>query len=112
MSDGDIVASFEPRAHYRGTPETLHGGIAATALDEMLVWAGILTERVMSVTATLDLKFRSPLSVSERLDVRSRIEERRGRRLVASGEIIAQGATTAEATGLLLVTEEIDELFD
>ena len=110
MRDGDVVASFEPRKDYRGLPETLHGGIAATALDEMLVWAGILTAGVMSVTGTLKLKFRAPVPVAGGVDVVSRIDEQRSRRLKASGEILRNGAVVAEATGLLLVTDNIEAL--
>lgn len=88
----------------------LHGGVAATALDEILVWAGILSHRVMSVTALLQLKFRKPASTTGSLEVRGRIDERRGRRLLASGEMLLDGAVTAEAEGLLLVTQPLEEL--
>ena len=44
--DGDeAVATFRPIAHHGGAGETLHGGLAATVLDEIMVWAGILAEK-------------------------------------------------------------------
>jgi hypothetical protein len=51
--DGTVTARFEARPEFRGALETLHGGIAATALDELLVWAGILGEGVMTVTPSI-----------------------------------------------------------
>lgn len=106
----EVRASFQPRRQYRGMPDVLHGGVAATALDEIMVWAGILTQGAMSVTATLDLKFRNPSPLEDLLNLRGRIDERRGRRMRASGELLAEGTTVAEARGLLLVTEEIGKL--
>ncbi|TDI39317.1 MAG: PaaI family thioesterase, partial [Acidobacteria bacterium] len=50
LDDGVVSARFDPREEYRGAGISLHGGVAATALDEMLVWAGILDLKVMSVT--------------------------------------------------------------
>ena len=61
LDDGVVSARFVPRKEYRGAGVILHGGVAATALDEMLVWAGILTEKVMSVTGRREIRYRKPL---------------------------------------------------
>ena len=59
--DGTTVAArFRPGAQHRGFQGVLHGGIVATALDEILAWTAILVARTMAVTATLDLKYRAP----------------------------------------------------
>ena len=62
LSDGTVEAWFSPRPAYRGFVGSLHGGIAATALDEILAWAGILNLGLISDTAPLDLRYRSPLT--------------------------------------------------
>ncbi len=111
--DDTVTASFTPRAEYRGTEGVLHGGVAAAALDELLVWAGILTHGVMSVTGTLDLRFRRPATMGQAFQVRARVDERRGRRLLASGEMIdAAEREVVTASGLFLVTAEIGERLD
>lgn len=108
-----VTATFTPRAEYRGTDGILHGGVAATALDELLVWAGILTLGVMSVTGTLDLRYRRPATMGQTFRVRARVDERRGRRLLASGEIVdAERQEVITATGLYLVTAEISDQLD
>lgn len=106
----EVEASFSPRPHYRGIPGTLHGGIAATALDDILVWAGILTEGVMSVTGTIDLRYRAPVSVDATCRLRGRVDERRGRRLVVSGELAGADGPAVSATGLYLVSHPLDQL--
>jgi hypothetical protein len=55
-----VTGSFDPRDEYRGAGDVLHGGVAATALDEISVWAGILGEGVLSVTG----RFGTPLPQS------------------------------------------------
>lgn len=110
LDDGVVSAEFDPRPHYRGAGRSLHGGIAVTALDEMLVWAGLLTERVMSVTGTMEIRFRRPVGVKEPLRVRARVDERRGRRLKLSGELLVEDEVRVEASGLYLVTATLEEL--
>jgi acyl-coenzyme A thioesterase PaaI-like protein len=110
VEDREITATFDARADLAGVIGLLHGGIAATALDEGLVWAGILLEDVLSVTGTLDLRFRRPLPVEGRLRVRARVDDRTGRRLRLSGEIEAEGRAAVSASGVYLVSATIPEL--
>lgn len=108
--DGWVSAAFSPRDDYRGARDSLHGGIAATAIDEILVWAGVLTERVVCVTGTLDLRYRRPLTVSDRIVARARVDERRGRRLRIGGHLETGGKPAVEGSGLYLVNESVDDL--
>lgn len=108
--EGWVSAWFQPRPQYRGAGDTLHGGIAATALDELLVWAGILNEGVMSVTGTLDLRYRKPLTINDRIQARAQVEERRGRRLVLTGHLLANDAVAVEGRGVYLVSETVEGL--
>jgi acyl-coenzyme A thioesterase PaaI-like protein len=88
----------------------LHGGVAATALDEMLVWAGILTEKVMTVTGKLELRYRKPLQVTDQLTVRARVDELRGKRMSASGELVVDDDVKTQASGLFLVSADLAEM--
>lgn len=108
--DGTVTARFEARPEFRGALETLHGGIAATALDELLVWAGILGEGVMTVTGTLDLRYRRPLAVGGHIQGSARVMDRQGRRLRVSGALTLDGRPAVEGTGLYLVTAEVSSL--
>ena len=111
---GDIMARFPARPDFQGIIGSLHGGIAATALDEILVWAGILQEKVLTVTAKLELRYRRPVgNLGSHILLRARVDERRGRRLNISGELDAgDGAVSVSASGLYLVSHTVAELME
>lgn len=110
LQGDDVIARFKPRDHYRGSSGVLHGGVAATAIDEILVWAGILTERVMTVTGTMELRYRKPVPMDEELVVSARVDDRSGRRLKVSGEMTAGDDRLVTGGGLYVVVAELDEL--
>ncbi len=109
LEGGVAVAAFDPSPHHVGADDVLHGGLAATVLDEIMVWAAILSHRVLCVTGTMEVRFRRPVSVSQELVVRGFVEERRGRRLRCSAELDAAGETAVTAGGLYLVSRTLDE---
>lgn len=108
MDDGEAAATFRPIEHHGGAGDTLHGGLAATVLDEIMVWAGILAHRVLTVTGTMDLRFRRPVSVKDEITVRGRVDERRGKRLRCSGEVLVDGDAAVTAEGLYLVARSFE----
>jgi acyl-coenzyme A thioesterase PaaI-like protein len=110
LEDGWVSARFTPRPDYRGAGTTLHGGVAATALDEILVWAGILQEQVLTVTGTMELRYRRPIDVGDAIVVSARVEERNGRRLEVTGELTVDGQVRVEAAGLYLVSATLEDL--
>ena len=110
LNEGVVSARFDPRAAYRGLIGTLHGGISAAAIDEIMVWAGILAEGVVSVTATMDLRYRKPMGVSETITAGARVEERRGRRLRLSGWLGLGDEVAVEGSGLYVVTEQVTDI--
>jgi acyl-coenzyme A thioesterase PaaI-like protein len=61
-----LVARFDPTGAHRGPPGFLHGGIAATVLDETMASLGWALDNVPCVTATLELKYRKPVPLDGR----------------------------------------------
>lgn len=108
--DGIVTASFEARDDHRGTPNVLHGGIAATAIDEIMVWAAILAEGVMCVTAGMELRYRRPLPVGGRILAQGWVEERSGRRLRLAGRLLAGEEPAVEANGLYVASAEVADI--
>lgn len=105
-----VTGAFEPREDYRGAGDVLHGGIAATALDEISVWAGILGEEVLTVTGKLELRFRRPVTVRDRIVARGQVQERRGRRLMIDAALETDGRVAVESSGLFVVSRDMHEL--
>lgn len=108
VRDGDtITATFMPRDDYRGFHDILHGGIVATALDEVLAWTAILVAGTMAVTAKMDMKYRNPAPADADYTLHGHLVERRGRRLVLEGSCSSGGHTIAEAKALFLATDPV-----
>jgi acyl-coenzyme A thioesterase PaaI-like protein len=107
--DSTVTAWFEPRPGYHGFRDMLHGGIVATALDEVMAWSAILIEGVMVMTGTLELRYRKPAAVDTRFRLEGEVEERRGRRLRLRGRMLDGATAVAEASGVFLVVAELGD---
>ena len=104
--EGGYAASFSPLPDHRGFDGVLHGGIVATALDEMLAWTATLEEDVFVFTGKLELRFRTPAPPDGSYRLHGFLDERRGRRLLLHGDCRTHsGEIVAEASGLYLVAE-------
>lgn len=110
--EGDTVtAPFVPRAEYAGFAGTLHGGIVATALDEISAWSAMYTHHVLVFTATLAIRYRSTADADASFLMRGTVLERRGRRIKIAGEMLHDGEIVAQSDGLFIVAEDLtDEL--
>jgi len=106
--DGDTVAAaFHPREDFRGFHGILHGGVVATALDEILAWTSILVVGFMAVTAKLELRFRNEAPADREYGLRGTLLEKRGRRLVLEADCRVGDVVIAEAKGLFLTTDPV-----
>jgi uncharacterized protein (TIGR00369 family) len=102
LDNGELAAVFTPRDEHQGYPGRLHGGIAASVLDEVIGRAVNLSNlgEVWGVTVDLSLKYRKPLPIGEPLRARGRITKDGGRFFEGTGEILLSDGTPAvEASG-------------
>jgi acyl-coenzyme A thioesterase PaaI-like protein len=106
--DSKVTATFVPRPEFSGFAGVLHGGIVATALDEIMAWTAILVEDVMVVTGKLDLRYRKPATTTSEFVMTGEILRRRGRRLEIAGRMHADDTLVAEASGIFLAVEELE----
>jgi len=101
--DGDdYVTSFGVGPEHQGWAGMIHGGLLATALDEVmtrLLWAKGLN----AVTGRLEVRYRRPVPVGAVLEVRGRIVRQRPPAIeTAAVATVADGALVAEARALFL----------
>lgn len=76
--DGDdIVCFWTPDKNFQSWPETLHGGIQATLIDETAGWLISRKFQTSGVTTALNLKYRKAVAVGEehRIEVRASVRE-------------------------------------
>jgi len=99
LADGRLCALFETRPEHQSYPGRVHGGIISALIDET---AGrviqISQPQAFGVTIELNVKFRAPVPVGQRLrciawmtKCTPRIFEGEGQVLLANGQVAAQG---------------------
>ncbi len=104
-TDGRIVRThFVPRPEHVGFRQTVHGGLIATLLDEIMVWACAVQTRRFAFCAELNVRFQSPLRPGGKvLATAELVENRRGKIFEAKGELTDEaGEILASATGKYL----------
>ena len=105
LEDGQLMAIFTAAEEHQGYPGRLHGGIAATILDETIGRAIMLTHslNIWGVTVDFSMKLRKPVPIGSEIKVVARIEKERNRSFTGTGEILlADGRVAIEARGKYL----------
>jgi len=112
VDDDSVVAPFVPRPEYAGFDGTLHGGIVATALDEISAWSAMFSHGLLVFTAKLDIRYRSKAGSRDRFEMRGTVVDRRGRRLRIAGQMNSGGSVVAESSGLFIVAQDLTNELD
>jgi uncharacterized protein (TIGR00369 family) len=98
-SPDEVMAAYTPPEQFQGYPGVLHGGIVASLLDEAggrVVMIG--NHRHFMLTAKMEVKYRRPTPLGQRLTVYGRLLKQRGRLALAHAELrLDDGTVTAEA---------------
>jgi acyl-coenzyme A thioesterase PaaI-like protein len=110
--EGDqLVALFKPCEQHQGYPGRLHGGLAATILDETIGRAmNINQDEIWGVTVEFNVRYKKPVPLDQELRVVGRIINQRSRMFEGTGEILLpDGQVAVEGHGkyIKLPLEEI-----
>jgi thioesterase superfamily protein len=102
--EGDEVrATLHPRPEYQSYPGVLHGGLSATALDEVMGYSAILLAGIWAATATMDLRYRAQVPYDAPLPLVAGLIDTRGRWVRAWAQLhLPGGGVGVEAKGLLV----------
>lgn len=110
-ADGNIVRTrFTPRPEHIGFKQVVHGGIAATLLDEIMVWACAVQTKQFAYCAELTVRFLSPLRPGQEVFATGELTaNRRNKIFEAKGEIKDRdGKLLASATGKYLPIKAVE----
>jgi uncharacterized protein (TIGR00369 family) len=110
-TDGRVVQTrFVPRAEHVGFRQTVHGGLTATLLDEIMVWACAVQTKRFAFCAELNVRFLNPVRPGEALIATGElVSNRRGKLFEAKAELRNQaGLVLATATGKYLPIKQAD----
>ena len=101
-TDGRVVETrFTPRADHVGFKQTVHGGIIATLLDEIMVWACAVQTRKFAFCAELNVRFLNPVRPGTEVIARGElVANRRNRIFEAQASVVdPAGLVLANGTG-------------
>ena len=104
-ADGRVVhAQFTPRPEHIGFKQVVHGGIIATLLDEIMVWACAVQTKRFAFCAELTVRFVKSVRPGEAtMAAAELVENRRDKIFSAKAELRNQaGEILATATGKYL----------
>jgi len=105
LEDGQFMAVFKPAEEHQGYPGRLHGGVAATILDETIGRAIMVAgaDNIWGVTIDLSLKYRKPVPLDEEVRVLAKVVSDKKRYFLAEGKIIlADGSIAVTGQGKYL----------
>jgi len=107
--DGDeVVTIWEPKNHFAGFENILHGGIRATLIDEIAAWAIFMELDTMGYTTRLEVKYNEIIYTDRGpLTIRARVTERTKKTALVSVDIKDKDekvVTTGEAEYFLIPT--------
>jgi len=101
-TDGRVVHTrFVPQADHMGFKDVIHGGLLATVLDEIMVWACAVQTRQFAFCAEMSVRFRRSAKPQDALLVTGElVANRHGKVFDAKASVTnAGGKILAEATG-------------
>jgi len=108
----ELVALIKPSEQHQGYPGRMHGGIAATILDETIARSicNGKDEQLWGVTMELKTRFRKPVPIGQELKVIGRVTLEGTRSFEGTGEIILPNgeiAVSAEGKYIKLTIDKI-----
>lgn len=100
--DGErMTGSGTLDAPYTGPPGTVHGGVVALVLDELLGAVNACLG-LGAYTGTLTIRYERPTPIGQELSFEARVERTEGRKVFTVGTISAAGTVTARAEGVFI----------
>jgi len=103
-------ARFIPGSNFNGFHGVLHGGVIATALDEISAWSGIVSEGVFVFTAKLEIRYRAEAKIGDTFVLTGEVTQRRGKKLFIDAFMRSGDTVTAQSSGLFIVADTVDNL--
>ncbi len=103
--DGErLTGSGALPAPYVGPPGTVHGGVVALILDELL-GATNACLGLGAYTGTLTIRYERPTPIEQEIEFESWVDRTEGRKVFTVGTISAGGVVTARAEGVFIRVE-------
>lgn len=105
FADQHVVrGTFKPRNFLCGFPGIIHGGILASAADEVMWWAASWKRASSCVTVELNVKYLKPASTDQEYELTAKVVREKRRIVEVEGEVRDKGGQVyASAWGKYLI---------
>ncbi|MDD6570402.1 PaaI family thioesterase [Acidaminococcus timonensis] len=104
--ENGCYTSFVPQPVHQSYDGRMHGGLISTLLDETMGNYPYMYEHKVAYTARLEVRFRQPVRIGERIQVITKVKRRKGQLLEMTGQVVREdGTVAAEADGKLMYEE-------
>lgn len=104
--ENGCYTSFVPQPMHQSYDGRMHGGLISTLLDETMGNYPYMYEHKVAYTARLEVRFRQPVRIGERIQVITKVKRRKGQLLEMTGQVVREdGTVAAEADGKLMYEE-------
>ena len=104
--ENGCYTSFVPQPVHQSYDGRMHGGLISTLLDETMGNYPYMYEHKVAYTARLEVRFRQPVRIGERIQVITKVKRRKGQLLEMTGQVVREdGTVAAEADGKLMYKE-------
>ena len=110
-TDGRVLTTeLTLKPEHCGFVTVVHGGVLATVLDEIMVWACAVQAKQFSYCAEMTVRYASPGRPNEKMIGRAEMtENKKGRIFVATGELAwPDGTVIATSTGKYMPVRGVD----
>ncbi|HHB75300.1 MAG TPA: PaaI family thioesterase [Desulfobulbus sp.] len=114
LESEELLAIFQPAEEHQGYPGRLHGGLAATILDETIGRSIMIStsDTIWGVTVEFSMRLKKPVPMDGEIRVVARTLKENKRFFEGSGKILLpDGGIAVQATGRYLKVD-IDKIAD
>ncbi len=110
----ELVALINPSEQHQGYPGRMHGGIAATILDETIARSicNGKEEQLWGVTLELKTRYRKPIPLGQELKIVGRVTSEGTRSFEGTGEIVLLNGDIAVSAEGKYMKVPIDRITD
>jgi len=99
QDDGSVKSSYVVEQRFVGYTDILHGGVLASLLDEVMIKA-VLNEMKLAVTASMEIKYKMPVYVGQKIDLIGRILKKKHRIFWTEGFAHVNGNMVASSSAI------------
>ncbi|MEG0797836.1 MAG: hotdog fold domain-containing protein [Acidaminococcaceae bacterium] len=108
VTDTECTTTFVPKREHQSYDGRMHGGLISTLLDEVMGNYLYLSTGKAAYTAKIEVRFRQPILIGEKLTVIGRKKRQKGRLVEMVGQIIKEdGVLAAEAEAKMMYEGEL-----